>query len=323
MELKELTLALSNQAFIGSVNTLTPIIEQYLGVKLNKDVSNNFTAFKDFNANKTILLEAHLDEVGFVITHIDGGFLTVNSVGSIDAKFLPGQRVTFFGKDKVPGVFCSTPPHLKNGEKESFEIENLKIDTGLKDASLFLSVGDFGVFDTSSSLLINDLITAKSLDNRAGVAAVLYAFKNIKKSCYNIKLLLSSGEEVGLRGAITGAYKNNCDSAICVDVSFADTYGVKKYKTKPLSSGAMVGISPILNRDMSNKLLSLSKNATTEIMGGKTGTNADVISCSKEGVKTALISIPLKNMHTPVEIVDVCDIKATADLIIKYLECEN
>lgn len=323
MEIKKLLIKLSNGAFIGNVDTVKEVVDEFLGFKTEKDQNNNLYAYKDFGKEKTLLLEAHIDEIGFIITDIVDGFLRVEAVGGIDPRMLFGQKVKFFGKKEVKGIFCSTPPHLKGKDDQKFDIKEMAVDTGLKNAKEFLSLGDFGVFDIECNELLNNQITGKALDNRAGCVAVLKAFKDCENSNYNLALLLSSGEELGHRGAIPGAFKVNPDYAIAVDVSFGDCPGVAKHKTSSLGSGAMIGISPILNETVTEGLLNLSNNnGTTEVMGNRSGTNADVISISKYGVKTGLISIPLKNMHTPVEIVEINDILAVSDLIIKFAESE-
>ena len=323
MDIKKLLTKLSNGAFIGNVDTVKETVDEFLGFKTEKDKNNNLYAYKDFGKEKTLLLEAHIDEIGFIVTDIVDGFLRVEAVGGIDPRMLFGQKVKFFGKKEVKGIFCSTPPHLKGKDETKFDIKTMAVDTGLKDAKEFLSLGDFGVFDIECNELLNNQITGKALDNRAGCVAVLKAFKDCENSNYNLALLLSSGEELGHRGAIPGAFKASPDYAIAVDVSFGECYGVPSYKTAKLGSGAMVGISPILNEQVVAKLLEISGNCgTTEVMGNRSGTNADVISISKYGVKTGLISIPLKNMHTPVEIVEINDILAVSDLIIKFAESE-
>lgn len=322
MTVKNLITELSNGAFIGNIDTVKKVVDEFLEIETQKDQNNNLYAFKDNGKEKTLLLEAHIDEIGFIVTDIVDGFLRVEAVGGIDPRMLFGQKVKFFGKKEVKGIFCSTPPHLKGKGDQKFDIKDMAVDTGLKNAKEFLSLGDFGVFDLQCEELLNNQITGKALDNRAGCVAVLNAFKNAKAN-YNLALLLSSGEELGHRGAIPGAFKIAPEIAIAVDVSFGECPGVAEYKTAKLGSGAMVGISPILSGAVTERLLKLSNNnGTTEIMGGRSGTNADVISISKCGVKTGLISIPLKNMHTPVEIVEIDDILAVSDLIIKFAESE-
>ena len=323
MEIKELIAKLSNGAFIGNIDTVKEAVDEFLGFKTEKDQNNNLYAYKDFGKEKTLLLEAHIDEIGFIITDIVDGFLRVEAVGGIDPRMLFGQKVKFFGKKEVKGIFCSTPPHLKGKDEQKFDIKEMAVDTGLKNAKEFLSLGDFGVFDVTLTNLLNNEVTGKALDNRAGCVAVLKAFKDCEKSNYNLALLLSSGEELGHRGAIPGAFKVAPDYAIAVDVSFGECPGVPSHKTAKLSTGAMIGISPVLSEEVTQKLLEISGNfATTEIMGNRSGTNADAISISRCGVKTGLVSIPLKNMHTPVEIVCLDDIEAVRKTLIYFAESE-
>lgn len=136
--------------------------------------------------------------------------------------------------------------------------------------------------------------------------------------------MLSSQEEIGCLGAKTGAYAINPNEAIAVDVSFGNQPGVDEYSSGKLGNGTMIGVSPILNKEMSKKLFEIAKENhilfQTEVMGGKTGTTADVISTTRCGVPTALLSIPLRNMHTGAEVIDMTDIEATVQLICSYVK---
>jgi len=121
MAIKNLLTTLSNGAFIGNIDTIKNAVDEFLNIKTEKDQNNNLYAFKDNGKEKTLLLEAHIDEIGFIITDIVDGFLRVEAVGGIDPRMLFGQKVKFFGKKEVKGIFCSTPPHLKVKEEKSFE----------------------------------------------------------------------------------------------------------------------------------------------------------------------------------------------------------
>lgn len=136
-------------------------------------------------------------------------------------------------------------------------------------------------------------------------------------------ILLSAQEEIRLRGATTAAYRIHPDRALVVDVSFAAAHGVPEEKCGTLGKGPMIGYSPVLNRELFRALSSLAEKEDIphqfEIMGGTTGTNADALSLSREGVPTALLSIPERNMHTPVEVVELGDIEATARLICAWI----
>ncbi|MEG1448577.1 MAG: M42 family peptidase, partial [Oscillospiraceae bacterium] len=175
-------------------------------------------------------------------------------------------------------------------------------------------------------VLLNDLISSKSLDDRAGCAAVIYAGYLIKKQNPNIgvTLCLSTMEEVGGQGAKTAAFDINPTHAIAVDVSFAHTPDAKVEKCGKLFGGPMVGVSPILNKEMSEKLMEIAKAENIpyqiEAMGGKTSTNADEIAITRGGVITGLLSIPQRYMHTPIETASLSDIENTGKLMAEYVK---
>ncbi len=279
------------------------------------------------NGERRIMLDAHIDEIGFVVTALEDGFLRVAKCGGIDVRTVIGQRVTVHGKQDISGVVTSVPPHLKKESSEAPEIEQLSIDCGMNAQQLeeIVKVGDRISFDCEPVLLLGDRITGKSLDNRAGVAAVILAAEQIAAANFDCTLIisLSAQEELGLRGARTASYALDPHEAIVVDVSFGDGAGLSASECGKLGKGGMIGRSPILNRKMTDKLVSVAKEKGIpyqfEAMGGSTGTNADVVTVSRMGVPTALISIPLRNMHTCCEIIDLKDVTAVADLITAYV----
>lgn len=280
--------------------------------------------FGDKNG-ETVLLEAHIDEIGMLVTEIKDGFLSVAPVGGIDPRMLPGMRVNIYGKTALKGVFCSTPPHLLKDGSETPSFDNLYIDTGLgKEAESLISVGDRVTFASDFAELKGSLVTSKSLDDRAGVAALLLASEMLSKENINkrIVVLLSDLEETGGSGAKTASYRIDPNFAVAVDVSFGDQPGVSDCGT--LGNGAMIGISPLLSREVAERLKATAeKNGIKyqlEVMGGKTSTDADHIALTREGVKTGLLSIPLRNMHTPAEVVDIADIQSVADILTGFVK---
>ncbi len=328
MNIKETLFKLSNAVSLGNVTQASEIafcmLSNYAQTTQN---GNNIIGKIKGDSNHTILLEAHIDEVGFIVTDIDNnGFLTVKNCGGIDLRMLPSKTVTIHGAQKTTGVFCATPPHLTNGSKEYDDISALKIDTLLgENASKFISVGDFVSFNATATELQNQRVTGKSFDNRAGVVCLLalaHRLQNQKLPC-NIIFALTDAEELGNRGAITSAFNVTVDEAIVLDVSFADAPDISNTDSGKLGDGAMIGISPILDKEISKKLIKTAQKNNlpyqTEVMGGRTGTNGDVISISKNGVKTGLVSIPLRNMHTDCEIVDLNDIQNVCDLLESYI----
>ncbi len=276
-----------------------------------------------------ILLDAHLDQIGLIVTSIDEtGFLKVTKCGGADIRVLAASEVTVHGKEKIFGIITSTPPHLSgddSGKAKGFD--DISVDIGLtkEEAEKIVSPGDRITFNGKLSRLEGNRIVSPSVDDRAGVAAILRCLEILKNKNHGCKIsvMFSVQEETGGSGAAAGSFAADADEAIAVDVSFASQPGVSAEKYAVLGGGAMIGYSPMLDYSMSKKLSEIAKNKNiayqTEVMGGRTGTNCDQIQVSGSGVKTALISIPLRNMHTPVEVCDLEDIENTAKLMAEYI----
>lgn len=280
---------------------------------------------------KTLLLDAHIDQVGLIVTFIDdNGFVGVGACGSPDLKTLLAQSVTIHGKKDVLGVISTLPPHVSKSSKERTapEIEDIFIDIGLsKDkAEELISLGDRITVNSAFRELSETKVSAPAIDNRSGVCAVLRALEMLKgkKTAYNIAVCFSCREETGESGAKMNGFKIQPDEAIVVDVSFGNTPDSSEKDTAKLGSGAMIGFSAGLDKEMSNKLCTLANNSnipfTREIMPGSTGTNADAIGISGRGVKCCTLSLPIRYMHTAVETADLRDIEAVAALICEYAE---
>lgn len=296
------------------------------------DSSGNCIAvIQNEDGKLNLMLEAHLDEIGLVVTGFEkDGFLRVSNCGGIDANIMPAQEVIVHGKEDVFGVVCSIPPHLnQTGLREkSRTVNDLMIDCGLSMSELqtVVSRGDRISFRSNGSTLLNQRFTGKSLDNRAGVATILLALEKKRKKSLpcNLSVLFAVQEEVGTRGAAVGAYDIHADYCICIDVSFAKTQDIPDYKCGRLSKGAMIGISPVLSHSLTNLLIQAAKEQDIpyqlEVMGGTTSTDADPIATTREGVQTALCSIPLRYMHTPGEVVSTEDIELTSDLLSHFIE---
>ncbi len=279
------------------------------------------------NGRKTLLLDAHIDEIGLVVTYIDDdGFIKVGNVGGIDRRLLLAQTVVIHGKKAVLGVVSTLPPHIDTDSKKTPKLDDIAIDTGYTKAELekLVSLGDSVTFQSEAMPLIGTKITGKSLDDKAGVACILYALELLKGAelAYNIAVLFSTQEEVGERGAKIAAQSIAADEALVMDVSFAKTPDSSPYKTWKLGGGVMIGYSAVLSRRMSDKLVRIANEKSIpcqiEVMPSETGTNADNIAVSGIGVKAVTLSIPLRYMHTPVEIVDTEDIVAVGRLIAEY-----
>ena len=328
-KLKERLFALSNADGIGSICEASDLAFDMLSEYCETEKTDNLTVIGILKGedNYTLMLDAHIDQVGFVVTSVDDkGFLTVKNVGGIDIRSLPSRRVTVHGKEKVTAVFCSTPPHLAKGEVSFENISDIKLDTALgKKAKETVSVGDYVTFENSPKELLGNRVCGRSFDNRTAVACLITVAEMLsdKKLPFNVAFVLSDGEELGLRGIRTASFKIDPQEAIAVDVSFGDAIGISSDECSPLGSGAMTGMAPTLDSEISKKLISIGKdkniNYTAEVMGGKTGTNADMISVNKEGVRTCTVSIPLRNMHTDTEVVDILDLESVCNLLCEYV----
>lgn len=276
-----------------------------------------------------ILIDAHIDRIGLVVTHItDDGFLKVSGVGGIDRRLLPAQQVKVLGRETVFGVICSMPPHLEKDGSSVPEMDSVCIDVGMtkEQAEKVISLGDKIVYSAHCEKLLGGRITGAALDDRCGVAAILRALDILKGTAPDceVTVLFSAQEEVGERGAKIAAYDIDPDIALAVDVSFALTADDSEVKCGTIGGGCMIGFSPTLDRELSEKLVSVAeKNGMPyqrEVMSGSTGTNADRFSVNRGGVKAVTLSIPLKYMHTPVEVISVSDVENTAQLIAAYVK---
>ena len=334
MDIKETVIALSEvSGTSGSEENAAELALSMLrefapdAAVVNGNVIGRFGVHKD--GLLSLVLDAHIDQIGFVVTYItDEGFVKVGNVGGIDRRLLPAQPVVIHGSQDVKGVICSVPPHLSHGSSEVLAIEDVAIDTGMSKEELEkrISVGDSITFDVSCRQLIGSRITGGALDDRCGIACILRTLELLKDSetAYNVTVIFSTQEEVGERGAKIGAFTVDPDIAVAIDVSFAYAIGEDESSCGYLGKGPMIGISPSLSREISNKFIDTAKNSDIpyqlEVMSGLTSTNADRYSVNREGAKTCTVSIPLRNMHTPVEVIDLNDIETTAQLLAAFIK---
>lgn len=309
--------------------TAAQMLEKYGEARVEESTGNVFFRRCGFDESKPIvLLDAHIDEIGMTVSYItDDGFLKVSNCGGLDRRVLLAQQVTVYGRERLTGIVTSTPPHLEKDSSAVPETDDIYIDIGMtkEQAERLVCLGDKVLIENKLESLNGGRVTAKSLDDRAGCAAILRTLGLIegKELECNIAVTFSSQEEVGERGAQTAAYTVDPDYAVIVDVSFAKTHGESPEDCGELGKGPMIGFAPSLSRKMSEDFAEIAKTKAIpyqiEIMNGKTGTNADVIGVTRGGVQTVTVSIPEKHMHTPVETVDLQDIENTARLIAEYI----
>ncbi len=306
------------------------LLSDYAPVRQDK-LGNIICEMGDMYSSEHILLDAHIDEIGMVVTRTDDkGFVHIDSCGGADRRTLVGAEVWVFGKKKLGGVICCMPPHLTSGDRTAVpEFDKLYVDIGFDGdrAAELVPPGSRVIVRSKPVNMLGGRVSSKALDNRAGAAALIRTVQLIEESgrkpACRLTLLLSVQEEVGCRGARTGAYGIEPTRAIVVDAGFGSQPGCRPEVTGDLGKGPMIGCSPILDYDMTLALRDLATEKDIpwqhDIMGGGTGTNADHISISRGGVPTALLSIPLRYMHTAAEMIDTADLENTAKLIAEYV----
>lgn len=328
MNTRDILFELSRKTSVGCIHSAAELAAAYLKPFAEVEMHGGSVIGKIKGENDyTVLLDAHIDQVAFTVTQIDDeGFLTVAPCGGVDLRALPARRVTVHGKKDVTAVFCSTPPHLSSGEREYSDISEIKLDTALGAAVRdYVALGDYVTFSAEPAELCGELVTGCSFDNRVGVVCLLKAAELLSEHSLpcNAVFLFSDAEELGLRGAATASYGLNPDEALVIDVTFGDGPDISTEEGKELGGGAMIGFSPVLDSGLSKALCAVAEEKGikygTEIMGGKTGTNADCLSTARGGCRTVTVSVPLRNMHSEVETVSLADIEATARLLAEYI----
>ena len=285
------------------------------------------TRFCGKQGAKRVLIEAHIDEVGFVVTGYKGAFLTLAALGHVDARHLPGTRLCLRTDPPRVGVIACLPPHVlsKGDMDKAIGLDDMVLDLGLsEETAKTVPLGTPVVYDTAPAVLGETRFAGKAMDNRASIAAVLLALEKLPRALdFDLQILFSTQEELGLRGAKPAAYTLEPDLAIALDVTFAHTPDTAKEKTVPLGGGAAIGVGPILNRPLSERLIHLAETQNishqVEVLPGTTSTTADMLQIARRGVPTALISLPLRYMHAASELVDLSDIEAAAALLTAFL----
>lgn len=330
MDTKELCLELAGAIGISGDETsacekASFILGRYADTHIDR--MNNVIG-KIEGKGKKFLLDAHIDQIGLIVRGInDKGFVLFDKCGGVDPRTLIGCEVTVLGEVPLFGVVCSVPPHLAGDDDSLPEITKMAIDIGYnkEEAEKLVFPGDRIIPKSRQTELLGSKLSSAAFDDRAGVAVLIKATEILVSKGFNADLtvMLSSQEEVGCRGAVTGSFNNQADEAIVVDVTFATQPDVGKEDGGEPGGGPLIGFSPVLDRKMSLDLVETAKKHnipySCEVMGRSTGTNADKISLSAGGIRTATVSVPLRNMHTAVEVIDTEDIENAAKLIAYYI----
>ncbi|MBQ8186729.1 MAG: hypothetical protein IJ037_07640 [Clostridia bacterium] len=275
-----------------------------------------------------LMLDAHFDEVGMIVTGItDEGMLRVQPIGGIDCKILPASDVWIYARDgKHYGVFASVSPHLSANRDTTPKWDNLLIDCGCEskeEAQQFVDIGTPVGFYGEGEELLDHRITGHALDDKSCAAGLICAVDRIpaEELEYDVYITLSAGEEVGGRGAGCAAWTIQPDLAIITDVNFATTPGVQAEESGKLGGGPMVSKSVVTDRVLTKNILELAKAneipVSTVFEVTATGTNNECVAFIREGIPTAVVSLPLAGMHSYNELISTDDAENFIKLIGK------
>lgn len=297
------------------------------------DVHGNSLAVVNPGGSPTVMLAGHIDEIGVIVTYIDDdGFVYIAPIGGWDPQVLVAQRIRFQGRDgAVIGAVGKKPIHLMKPEEreKASKMTDLWVDIGATtraQAEAALAIGDAGVIDQRVAEFPNDRIVSRSIDDRIGAFVVLEALRRYAAEPGEARVVAvaTTQEEIAYRGggALVGAERVDPAMAIVVDVTFAtDHPGVEKKELghSPLGSGPVLTrgsvISPVAFRILRDTAESLRVPFTLHAAGRETHTDADAIHLARQGVATALLSIPNRYMHSPNEMVSLVDLDHAATLI--------
>ncbi|MCO1601620.1 M42 family metallopeptidase [Desulfosporosinus nitroreducens] len=296
------------------------------------DAFGNVYTLKRGNSkpNKKIMIAAHMDEIGLIVTKIDPhGFLRFTSIGGVDQRTLLSQEVLIHGRRTIPGIIGSLPPHLLESldSDQAVKMEDMTIDVGLSPTKLneVIQVGDIITLRRETYPLLNNVIAGKAFDDRAGVVVMLVCLEELSRlhHGHDVIAVATTQEEVGIRGAITSAYTLNPDLAVAIDVTHASTPDTKGQVAIDLGKGPAVALGPNIHPAIYRQLSETARGHRLPIqiepIPGHSGTDAWVIQVSQAGIPTGLISIPLRYMHTSVETLDMQDVVNSGKLLAHFI----
>ncbi|GAB4542427.1 MAG: M42 family metallopeptidase [Anaerolineales bacterium] len=280
----------------------------------------------------SVLISTHMDAIGLMVSNITDGFLHVTNIGGIDARVLPGTPVIVHASktgEELYGVVAMPPAHLlpEGSGSGVIALKHLLVDTGLAapDVAKRVQVGDRISFGTESFEMAGNFISGHSLDNRASVAALTLCLEELKHTSHewDVWAAASVQEEVTMAGVITSSFALRPTIGIVVDVTFGSGPGANGHETFPLGKGVTLGIGasihPFLYQRMKATAQRMEIPFKDEPVPAHSGTDADYLQLTAEGIPTVVVSIPERYMHTPVEVVAVKDIQRAGRLLAEFI----
>lgn len=279
---------------------------------------------------KKLLLDAHLDEIGLIVTGVEEGFLRFQSIGGVDPRMLPDREVVILTKEPIFGVVVCLPPHVQTREDadKAIDLSDLYIDVGMSqaEAKARIEVGTPIAYRGGCFPLGDKRVCGKSLDDRSCFVALLLCAKLLKDAALDVDVYFmgSTREEISGAGAMCGTFAIAPDWCVAVDVTHGETPDVRDPKGRAftLGSGPAIGVGPNMTPWVTKRLRRKAEAQgmpyQLEVMTGDTGTNAWGMQICREGIATGIVSLPLRYMHTPIEVLDKEDMKRLGQLLYAF-----
>ncbi|MBN1451355.1 MAG: M20/M25/M40 family metallo-hydrolase [Anaerolineales bacterium] len=282
----------------------------------------------------SIMLAAHMDAIGLMVTQVEDGFLRITSIGGVDPRILPGQAVIVHAtgadaKEDLPGVIVMPPVKLlPPGDGTGVvDLPHLLVDVGLLPSKVarLVRVGDLVSFGTEAVEMSGEIVSGHSLDNRVSVAALTLCLGELqsKPHAWDVWAVATVQEEITYAGAATSAFQLRPNLAIAIDTTFAKGPGANDWQTFELGKGPTFGHGPNIHPYLFKQFKELAEQLeipyATEIMPTSSGTDGMAMQVTAEGIPTFVLSIPIRYMHTPVEMVAVKDIQRAGRLLAEFV----
>lgn len=295
------------------------------------DTLGNVIALKEGTGpapRPAVMIATHMDEIGLVVSSVEKAFLHFKQVGGFDDRVLPGLEVTVHGRHDLPGIIGARPPHVVPSSERDKPIpyDKLLVDVGVPPDVVrkLVRTGDLITMRRDLVELQGGLVSGKALDNRASVVASAICLEELARirHHWDVYAVATAQEEVGCKGAITSAYGLEPDVGIAVDVTWARQPGTPEEHTYELGKGPTIGCGPSLHPKLQEalaeaaELLEMSYHVEPVIGGGS---DAWAIQVTREGIPAALLGIPQRNMHTPVETVSIKDVERVGRLLAAFI----
>jgi endoglucanase len=338
VQIKEFLKALSEASGVsGYEANVRDLVREELSQyadEIRVDAMGNLIALKRGQADAeqprySIMLAGHMDEIGLLVSKLEKGFLRFTTVGGFDLRVLPGQEVMVHGRRELPGIIATRPPHVLTKEERSrvVRLDGLFIDVGHSEHELNESVrvGDVITVQREFVELAGGLVAGKAFDDRAAVACLGRCLQHLMtlKHTWDVYAVATVQEEMGLKGALTSAFGIAPDVGLAIDVGQGDMPGVSEVDTVKVGGGPAIAFGPNIHPLMYSRLLEVARSYEIahqiHPIPGRSGTDAWAIQVTREGIPTALVSIPLRYMHTSVETLALKDLERVGRLLAVFI----